>query len=347
MVAKLVCLIACLLTLGMSESHTPGNVVTSRTFTNPIFSTGPDPWVEYHAGMYYAMHTTANSLKIYRTPAMSKLRDAESKVVWTAPSKGMNSREVWAPEIHHIDGKWYIYYAADDGDNANHRMWVLENQSADPFEGIWVDKGMLRLPDNRWAIDGSIFEFHGQLYFMWSGWEGPTNVRQDIYITKMSDPWTPIGNRVRLSKPELAWETKGTSKELPTVNEGPQFITHGDKAFIVYSASGCWTDEYALGLLTTDTSADLMNPSSWVKSPEPLFRKNAKSKAFGPGHNAFFKSPDGKEDWIIYHANPEPGQGCGKHRSTRMQRFGWNTDGTPEFGEPVPLGEAIAVPSGE
>src|SRR5690606_3359152 len=119
-----------------------------KTFTNPLVTLGPDPWVIQKDGWYYVTHTTGKDLRLYRTRAMSRLREAEMKTVWTPPATGMNSKQIWAPEIHFLEGKWYFYYAADDGDNANHRMWVLENASADPFSGTWVDKGKLALPDD-------------------------------------------------------------------------------------------------------------------------------------------------------------------------------------------------------
>jgi GH43 family beta-xylosidase len=314
-------------------------------FTNPLLPGGADPWVVSHNGMYYVTHSTGRNLKLYRTRDVSQLAQAESKIVWSPPATGMNSREIWAPEIHRVNGKWYFYYAADDGNNNNHRMWVLENSSEDPFSGTWEDKGKLNLPDDKWAIDGSIFEHKGSLYYVWSGWEGDVNVRQDIYITRMINPWTADKQRVLLSKPELPWEIKGASNGLPTVNEGPQFLKHKDKVFIVYSASGCWTDDYSLGLLEADANAELTSAASWTKSQQPVFKMNADSKAFGPGHNSFFKSPDGKEDWIIYHANPQAGQGCNDFRSPRMQKFNWGTDGRPVFNMPVRLGDSIDAPS--
>lgn len=317
----------------------------TTTFTNPLLSTGPDPWVVYYNKNFYVTHSTGKNLKLYRTHDITRLAEAESKIVWTPPASGMNSREIWAPEIHRINGKWYYYYAADDGDNNHHRMWVLENSSEDPLTGTWEDKGKLQLPDDKWAIDGTIFDHNGSLYFMWSGWEGDVNVRQDIYITRMINPWTPDSVRVMLSKPELSWEIKGASADLPTVNEGPQILKYGNRLFIIYSASGCWTDDYSLGMLEADAGSDLMNPSSWTKSKEPVFTKSPEAKAFGPGHNSFFKSPDGKEDWIIYHANPEAGQGCNNFRSPRMQKFTWK-DGRPDFGKPLPLDQPIEAPSG-
>src|SRR5687768_15886630 len=137
----------------------PGN-----TFTNPLLLSAPDPWVEQKDGWYYVTHTTGKNLRLYRTKRMSDLANAEIKTIWTPPPSGMNSKQIWAPEIHFLQGKWYFYYAADDGLNENHRMWVLENEAADPFTGTWVDKGELELPGDKWAIDGTVFEQGEDLY---------------------------------------------------------------------------------------------------------------------------------------------------------------------------------------
>lgn len=317
---------------------------TGATFSNPLLTSGPDPWVIQKDDWYYVTHTTGKNLRLYRTKKMSDLRAAEVKTVWTPPATGMNSKQIWAPELHFLEGKWYFYYAADDGLNENHRMWVLENSAADPFSGQWVDRGELELPGDKWAIDGTAFEHNGSLYYLWSGWEGDVNGRQDIYISKLADPATAEGNRVLLSKPEHDWEKAGGT---PTINEAPQFLRTEDKLFIIYSASGCWTDDYKLGMLSAPATSDPMDPNAWTKHSEPIFEKNISGQAFGPGHNSFFKSPDGTEDWILYHANPQPGQGCGGNRSPRMQKFTWTADGFPDFGEPVALGAALELPSGE
>jgi GH43 family beta-xylosidase len=326
------------------EVSTPTLPSTESHFNNPMLTSAPDPWVEQQGDWYYFTHTTGNSIRLYRTKAMSKLSQAEASTIWRPPKTGMNSKNIWAPEIKYINGQWYFYYAADDGENENHRMWVLKNSSQDPFAGSWSDAGKLPLPEDKWAIDGSIFEHKGELFFAWSGWQGDVNVQQNIYVVKMRDPLTPVGDRILLSNPTLAWEIVGGT---PTINEAPQFVAHGDKVFIVYSASGCWTDDYALGILTANADADLLDPSSWTKSSTPIFTKNPGGQVFGPGHNAFFKSPDGSEDWIIYHANSVADQGCSNNRSTRMQKFTWNEDGMPSFGIPAPLGEKLEEPSGE
>ncbi|MES2374887.1 MAG: glycoside hydrolase family 43 protein [Bacteroidota bacterium] len=322
----------------------------TETFTNPLLPAGADPFSFYKDGYYYYTHTTGKNITLWKTNSIANLKTAEKKVVFTPPAKGPYSKELWAPEIHFIQNKWYIYFAADSGNNNQHRLFVLENSSRDPLQGEWIMKGKLTTPDDKWAIDGSVFENKGQLYCIWSGWEGDMNGQQNIYIAKMKNPWTVAGNRVRLSAPELDWEMHGDLNDVNNpphvnVNEGPEVLVHGNQLFLIYSASGCWTEYYALGMLRTSVNSNLMDPRSWKKSPQPVFKQSPENKVYAPGHNSFFKSPDGKEDWILYHANSEPGQGCGRFRTPRAQKFSWSAEGFPVFGIPVSEKTVLTVPS--
>jgi GH43 family beta-xylosidase len=170
------------------------------------------------------------------------------------------------------------------------------------------------------------------------------NTEQDIFIALLSNPWTISGNRVLISAPFYDWEKNGAP---PAVNEGPEVIMNSNRIFLVYSASGCWTDDYCLGMLALKENGDPLNPIDWVKSTNPVFTKKPGNGVYGPGHNGFFKSRDGSEDWIIYHANSLAAQGCGNARNPRMQKFTWNSDGSPNFGEPAPINVPIKKPSGE
>ncbi|MBC6999840.1 glycoside hydrolase family 43 protein [Cytophaga sp. FL35] len=326
-------------------------------FTNPLLDSGADPWTIYHEGNFYYIKSGANAITLMRTADITDLRNAESKVIWRAPETGDHSRNIWAPEIHNINGHWYIYVAADDGDNRNHRMFVIDNSSPDPFKGEFKVKSKLKTDKNdNWAIDGSIFEHQNQLYFIWSGWENPKvdggEEMQNIYIAKMSNPYTISSDRVLISTPEHEWERNwhypGVWKpDAPVyVNEGPQMLAHGDKVHIVYSASGCWTPYYALGLLTMNKNDDPMEKSSWSKSEDPIFQQAKEKSVFGTGHNSFFKSPDGTEDWILYHANDTPVDGCGNKRSPRAQKISWSSDNMPILGEPIETSEKLVKPSG-
>jgi GH43 family beta-xylosidase len=216
----------------------------------------------------------------------------------------------------------------------------------------WEFRGKISDSTDKWAIDASVFQFMDKLYMVWSGWEGDSNGEQNIYIAQMSDPLTISGKRALISKPGLPWETVGdlnNRDDVPhvNVNEGPVALQHKNWLFIVYSASGCWTDNYCLGMLTYNGNGDLCDPLSWSKSPVPVFSQKPENNAYAPGHNSFFRSPDGKEYWIMYHANSQPGQGCGRNRSPRAQKFTWNKDGSPFFGEPVGINLPVKVPSGK
>ncbi len=294
-----------------------------NTFTNPLLPSGPDPWVEYHDGTYYYMNTTTKNLTLWKTRNMADLKSAPKKVVWTPPATGPYSHDIWAPEIHFLDGKWYIYFAADAENNQTHRIWVIENASADPFQGEWTFRGKLTDARDKWAIDASVFEDRGKLYYIWSGWEGDVNGTQSIYIARLKNPWTVESARTRISTPEYPWEKVGDMpaelrRDNPPhidVNEGPEALQHDGKIFLVYSASACWTDNYALGMLTADSGADLLDPGVWKKSPTAVFQQSPQAQVYATGHNSFFKSSDSKQDWILYHANSKPGQGCGWHRA--------------------------------
>lgn len=322
------------------------NPPPDTSFINPLLPSGPDPWVIQKDTTYYYTNTFGNKLAIYKTNKMSALSNATLTTVWTPPTTGAYSGDIWAPEIHYLQGKWYIYFAADSsGLNSTHRIYVLENSSADPTSGSWVFKGKVADPSDKWAIDATVLDYNGQSYLVWSGWQGDTDGEQDIFIALLSSPWTITGSRVMISSPTYAWEKNGAP---PIVNEGPEILKNSSgKVFLTYSASGCWTDDYALGMLTLKDGGNPLNPSDWTKSANPVFTKKPENGAYGPGHNSFFKSRDGSEDWIIYHANSLSGQGCGNNRNPRMQKFTWNADGSPNFGVPAKINTPIKKPSGE
>jgi len=350
LLSGLILLSALALPAAIAQSAAPAAAQGPDTFHNPLLPTGPDPWVITRNGFYYYMNTTGKNLTIWKTRDITDLAHAQKKVVWTPPATGPYSHDLWAPELHLLDGKWYIYFAADAGQNESHRTYVVENASADPLEGTWTFKGKVADATDKWSIDSSVFEDKGQKYMVWSGWEGDTDGEQRIYIAHMKNPWTIDSKRVMISYPQYPWERVGDLPDRPAmphvnVNEGPEILTHGQDIFLVYSASACWTDYYELGVARTKSGANLLDSASWKKFDHPFFKQDREAEVFGPGHNGFFKSLDGKEDWIIYHANPAPNQGCGSHRSPRIQPFTWNADGTPNFGKPISTRIAIKKPS--
>jgi GH43 family beta-xylosidase len=325
----------------------PNPPVDPTTFTNPLLSTGPDPWVIQKDSFYYYTHTSGDRIRIWKTKSMSSLNSAAPVTVWTKPSSGPNSEHVWAPELHYINNKWYLYYTAGSGNiDVAQRLFVLENSAADPTQGTWIDKGQVKdTAADFWAIDANILNFKGSDYIVWSGHTTVTDLTQRIYISRLQNPWTLATGRSEISSPTFNWEKVGS---YPTVNEGPQLIINpAGNLVIVYSASGCWTDDYCMGVLVLKANGNPLLAQDWAKSPSPIFTKDANSSAYGPGHCAFFKSVDKTEDWFIYHANSGPNQECKDSRNPRMQKFTWNTNGTPNLGTPVKINTAIKKPSGE
>jgi GH43 family beta-xylosidase len=291
-----------------------------------LAASGNDPWVILHDGTYYYCYSEGNSVKISSSDSLSSVCRMPGKNVWTATRSTGYFKDVWAPELHFIDGCWYVYVAADDGNNGNHRMLCLQCTTAGSPENFSF-KGIVRSQTDRWAIDGTVLAYNGRHYFVWSGWEGTENVQQNLYIARMQNPWTISGDRVCISSPEYDWEKKG----YPFVNEGPEALVINGSVHIVYSASGSWTDDYCLGMLTL-TGSDPLDSNAWFKNTESVFSKSA--EIFGPGHASFTTSPDGSRHFIVYHANELSGTGW-KGRSVWAQEFTVTKENYPVFGEPA------------
>ncbi len=306
----------------------------------------PDPWVFRHNGTYW-INYTSNRKIVYRSAAvLGALGSAPERTVW--PPEGQvepagRSVEVWAPETHKVGGRWYIYYTAKGPNEVDaHRMFVLESKTKSPA-GPYEFKAQLELPQP-YAIDGTVFQAGGKLYLAYSG--GPRFTPTSIYLAELSNPWTVKGTPIMISTPEYGWE------KIPVgINEGPEALLHGNKLHIIFSASWCGSGMYALGRVTVPKKANLTDPETWAgaKYPDPVFETDDARGVYGPGHGSFFTSNGGKEYWNVYHATEEAGKGCftGGSRSTRVQRFTWKEDGSPNFGRPVSLTSDIHAPKGD
>lgn len=179
------------------------------TFTNPVKETANDPFVVKDGSHYLLVESTERAVWITRSAEhnLTDIADGERTQVWSAPGEGPNCRDVWAPELHHMGDKWYIYYAATtcDGADVNRRMFVLESVGDDPL-GPYVDRGKISDADDRWAIDGTRFELGDRAFYLWSGWPTDENGQQNLYIAEMSSPTKLKGRSVLLSEPTLDFE---------------------------------------------------------------------------------------------------------------------------------------------
>jgi GH43 family beta-xylosidase len=311
-----------------------------QSFTNPLLPSGPDPWILRDGHHYYFMSTQGDRLAIRVADRLGALQDAPAHTIWTPPAHGPNAVAIWAPELHRIDGKWYIYYtAAEDGhnDDAHRGIFVLENANANPLQGPWTDRGRLRTDHN--GIDGTTFAYRGQRYFVYSPYAGSES---DLAIVRMANPWTLAGPEVVIARPDRDFEQRGGRSIL----EGPEFL-EGPKGdlFLTYSAGACWSDDYALGLLRAAPGSDPMSADAWHKSDAPVLKTSVETGVYATGHNGFFTSPDGREHWIVFHANSGPGMKCTSRRAPHAQRFSFDAAGAPVFGVPADPRTALPEPS--
>ncbi|MEU4420895.1 family 43 glycosylhydrolase [Actinoplanes sp. NPDC024001] len=342
--------VALCLTVGVGA--TPSSAAPGATFQNPVVGTpnSADPWLGYHNGNYYYTATTwTGKIYIRKSPTLAGLRTAPETTVFTMSQPNAVSN-MWAPSMHLLNGpngqRWYLYYSA--GPTAccgGQRQHVLESAGTDPMGPYTYRGALVLMPNNGWSIDGSVMTVGGVNYFVFSAFNNNVGFEngglQSLYISRLTNPWTPAALGSLISEPTLAWERQGNP-----VNEGPFVLQRNGRTFLTYSASFCGTPDYKIGALEL-TGSDPLSRNSWTKLANPLFQRSDANGVYGPAHHSFFKSPDGTEDWIVYHANDSASQGCGTTRTSRAQRIAWNPDGTPHLGTPVSTATVLAGPSGE
>jgi len=312
-----------------------GSAAEPAAHPNPLIPQRADPWIHRHDdGYYYFMGTVPeyDRLELRRAKSIAGLASAEPKVIWRKHATGIMGAHIWAPEIHYINGKWYVYFSAGAAEKIwEIRIYVLENSSPNPLDGEWVEKGQLKTGWESFSLDASTFEHRGQRYLLWTQ-RHPDIKGTNIYLAKMDTPWSISTPAVLLSQPEFPWE-----QVRYWVNEGPTVLHRNGRLFLTYSAAGTGA-EYCLGLLTAGEDADLLDPKSWVKSPAPVFATSEVNGIYGPGHNCF--TIENGRDLLVYHARNYrdiPGDPLrDPNRHTRVQPIRWRADGTPDFGSPGP-----------
>lgn len=305
----------------------------SIEFDNPIAEQRADPWVyKTDDGTYFLIATVPeyDRIVLRKANSINGLKDAEEKVLWRKHETGVMGHHIWAPELHRIDGKWYIYFAAGEAENIwKIRMWVLSNSSEDPMEGEWTEEGQIKTDIESFSLDATTLEHQGKRYLIWAqnvkGGENGTA----LVISEMEDATTLIGPEVVITEPEFSWE-----RVKYNVNEGAAVLKRNGKIFVTYSASAT-NHNYCMGLLWIDEAADLLEASNWNKSPGPVFYTNEELDRYGPGHNSFTTAEDGETVVMIYHARDyKEIQGyelADPNRATRARVVHWTDSGFPDF----------------
>ncbi|WP_053228174.1 glycoside hydrolase family 43 protein [Spirochaeta cellobiosiphila] len=314
------------------------NDLVIEGLSNPFIPFRADPWIYKHKDGYYYFTGTVpdyDLIELRRSKTLAELEQARPVNIWHKHPTGMMGSHIWAPEIHYLDNKWYIYFAAGDSkDTWNIHKYVLENSSDNPLQGEWIEKGRIDTGQTHFTLDATVFECNNKRYLVWAQKPDSTPDISNLYIAEMESPWCIKGEPLLLSQPEFSWE-----QHLHEVNEGPAVLIRNGKVFLTYSASG--TDHhYCMGMLIASVTDDLLNVDSWKKSSDPVFKSSEDNHIYGPGHNSFTKSEDDSEDYLVYHArnykNTAGDPLDDPNRHTRIQKILWDEKGYPILGKPIP-----------
>lgn len=355
---SLAALSACSPAVSVTSSNTSLGE-TMNFFYNPLdISKGiGDPWLyQGPDGYYYYTHSAAGGIKLTKTASPTLLKEDDedetrTKIIFR--QKSIDRVEIWAPEVFYFNGYWYAYFtAAEDKTDAlekdtSRHSYGMKSKTADPF-GEWETAVKIELPDDYRSIDADFVNYQGKQYIVYAGWPNKTNerYRQNLYINRLED-----GNPLKVhssetvrhlvSAPTNTWEIDGGTAQ----NEGPCFTTTPNgKGVLFYSGSYSGGDNYCIAYLSIG-DGDPLEEASWQKCSTPLMQKDmAYSEIIAPGHNSIFKSPDGKEDWICYHAAKRSGSGW--DRQIRLQKMSWDGD-IPKVEKIAKASDPVSLPSGD
>ncbi len=297
-----------------------------------------DPYVYKHTdGKYYFMGSLPGygGIAIRCADSLAELADAEEVMIWEKHESGPMSYHIWAPELHYLQGKWYIYFAGGEKDDIWHiRPYVLECQGQDPIKDAWIEKGMMQCADEdefsfrAFSLDGTIFENKGKYYYIWAEKVGVGRQISNLYIAEMETPTKLKTVQVLLTTPDYDWERRGY-----WVNEGPAVIKRNGRIFVTFSASDTGIN-YCMGMLSIDENGDMLDPAQWSKKRYPVLASDASKGIYGPGHNSFTKDEEGN-DILVFHARTETeivGDPLNNpNRHAMLMKFDWDDNGEPIF----------------
>lgn len=307
-------------------------------YNEPWILQRADPYVYLHEdGWYYftASVPAYDGIVLRRAKSLADLPEAEEKYIWHCHKSGPMSKHIWAPEIHFLFGKWYIYYAGGEKEDIwKIRPYVLECQGNDPMNDPWVEMGkMRRAKDDEFSfeafsLDGTVFENKGEWYYIWAEKVGVGRQISNLYIAKMENGYTLNTVQVLLTTPDYDWERVGF-----WVNEGPGILKKDGKIYMTYSASETGIC-YCIGMLSVDEKDDLLDPRNWKKERYPVLASDEKKGIYGPGHNSFTKDENGK-DIMVYHARTETeiiGDPLyNPNRHAMLMKIQWDANNRPVF----------------
>ena len=265
-------------------------------YNHPFIEQRADPYI-LHApdGSFYftASVPAYDKIVLRHSRTLEGLASAKEHTVWTKHESGIMSIHIWAPELHFLNGGWYIYFAGGDRDDVwAIRPYVLRCDGSDPVKDSWTEMGMLKRADdfcfNDFSLDMTVFEHRGHLYTIWAEKVNQGKKISSLYIAELESPTVMKTAQVLLTTPDYDWERVDF-----WVNEGPAVVKTEDRIFVTFSASATGAC-YCMGMLSIDADAEILDPHAWKKERMPVLQTSEEHGLYGPGHNTFFTDENGK-----------------------------------------------------
>jgi len=306
-------------------------------FNEPWILQRADPFVTHKDGKYYftASVPAYDGIVIRCADTIQGLQSATEKEIWHKHTNGPMSKHIWAPELHYLDGNWYVYFAGgEEEDIWKIRPYVLKCSGQDPMTDEWSECGKMLASEEdefsfqAFSLDMTVFEDTGKRYCVWAEKVGVGKQISNLYIAEMESPTKLKSVQVLLTTPDYDWE-RGSF----WVDEGPGMLKHGDDLYLTFSANDTGVN-YCVGIMHAKSGTDLLDPLNWEKSRYPVLESDYNKGIYGPGHNSFTKDSDGN-DIMVYHARTETeivGDPLyNPNRHAFLMQVKWSEDGRPIF----------------
>ncbi|MFD9702100.1 glycoside hydrolase family 43 protein [Lentzea sp. NPDC059081] len=298
--------------------------VASSAAAVPDFSTSEagNPFVD---GWYADPDTTVYDGKYWVFPTSSRPYDEQTYldafsstdlVNWTKHPNVLTTanvswarRAVWAPAPVQRNGKYYLYFGANDI-QSNSELGGIGVAVADRPEGPYKDaigKPLIgQFYNGAQPIDQDVFiDTDGQAYMYYGGW-GHANV------VKLNADMTSLGQ----------FADGSTFKEITPANftEGSQMFKKDGKYYFMWSEDGWTGPNYAVSYAISDSPTGPFTKISRVLAQDAAVAR-------GSGHNSVVNVP-GTDIWyILYHRRPLSRSGA-NDRQLSYDRMTFNADGT-------------------
>lgn len=241
-----------------------------------------DPFIMLYNNMYYAYGThSGDGIEVYTSDNLLTWKKESALALHKNDSYG--EKWFWAPEVYHVNGKFYMYYSAEE-----HICVATADSPLGPFKQS-SQKPML---EGEKAIDNSLFiDDDGRPYLFFDRFNDGLN----IWVAELESDLTTIKTETLHPCIHVSQEWE---KVWPRVNEGAFVIKHQGVYYMTYSANSYESPFYGIGCAT---ASSIMG--EWTKySENPLFQKP--KGLVGVGHSSMFK--DKKGNWrIVFHAHKD------------------------------------------